>query len=123
MGRRRRRADAAGSKTDKDQGARFHALAALSGTELLDTYLDIFCTGKRDKPRKNDRHQARSRRTIPTCASGCTTSATASGALVQQQRAVEARDRSVALFTIAARGDRRASAPRRTGAGCSTTKT
>ena len=38
-----------GSKNDKEQGARFHALAALSGTDLLDTYLDIFCTSKRDK--------------------------------------------------------------------------
>ncbi len=38
-----------GSKNDKEQGTRFHALAALSGTELLDTYLDIFCTSKREK--------------------------------------------------------------------------
>jgi len=37
-----------GSKTDKDQGARFHALATLNGTLLLDTYIDIFCTKARE---------------------------------------------------------------------------
>ena len=41
-----------GSKTDKDQGGRFRSLAKLSDAERLDTYLDIFCTGARDKVRE-----------------------------------------------------------------------
>ena len=40
-----------GTKTDKDHAGRFHSLATLDGVELLDTYLDIFCTSGRDKVR------------------------------------------------------------------------
>ncbi len=89
-----------GSKTDKDHGARFHALAALSGTDLLDTYLDIFCTAR--APRSATRSAPpRFRKRIRACASDLHAERDRVWALVQRKRAIEARDRSIALFTIA----------------------
>jgi ATP-dependent helicase/nuclease subunit A len=89
-----------GTKTDKEQAGRFHALATLDGTELLDVYLDIFCTGNREKVREHiankpvrDKHPALCQR--------LTDERDRVWILVQRKRAVEARDRSAALFTIA----------------------
>jgi ATP-dependent helicase/nuclease subunit A len=89
-----------GSKTDKEQGARFHALATLNGTELIDRYLDIFCTGDRKNARKQiatstikDAH--------PGLCERLDEERDRVWALVQKKRAIEARDRSSALITIA----------------------
>ena len=42
----------AGSKTDKDQSARFLALATLAPPQRVDAYLDIFCTKTREKTKE-----------------------------------------------------------------------
>jgi ATP-dependent helicase/nuclease subunit A len=89
-----------GSKTDKDQGARFHALAALTGTELLDTYLDIFCTSKREKT-KDRIVTAAVQRNHPELCQRLHQERERVWTLVRHRRAIETRDRSVALFTIA----------------------
>src|SRR5215212_3029672 len=89
-----------GSKSDKDQGARFHALATLSGTELLDTYLDIFCTSKREKT-KDRIVTAAMQKNHPDLCQRLHAERDRVWALVQHKRAIETRDRSVALFTIA----------------------
>ncbi len=89
-----------GAKTDKEQGARFHALAALNGTELLDTYLDIFCTGKRDKTK--DRLATNAiQKEHPSLCQRLNDERDRVWKLVERKRALEACDRSVALFTIA----------------------
>ncbi len=87
---------AQGSKTDCEQADRFDGLAALSGSERVDTYLDIFCTGTRT-PRKSivskaigdaalvERLQAEQQRVC---------------ALLERRRAVACRDRSAALLTV-----------------------
>ena len=89
-----------GSKTDKDQGARFHALAALTGTALLDTYLNIFCTSKRDKT-KDRIATSTVQKGHPDLCQRLHQERDRVWALVQHKRAIETRDRSVALFTIA----------------------
>jgi ATP-dependent helicase/nuclease subunit A len=91
---------AQGSKTDKDQGARFKALAALQGAALIDTYLDIFCTGKRDKTKDRIATNA-IQKEHPALCQRLNQERDRVWALVQQQRAIEARDRSAALFTVA----------------------
>ena len=89
-----------GSKSDKEQGARFRALATLSGTEQIEKYLDIFCTGKRDKIRDRlatksiqDGHPALCQRLTNEC--------TRVWELVLRKRAVESRERTRALVMIA----------------------
>src|SRR5436190_178097 len=89
-----------GSKTDKEQGARFHALVALTGTELLDTYLDIFCTSKREKTKDRIATGA-VQNSHPDLCHRLHQERDRVWALVQHKRAIDARDRSVALFTIA----------------------
>lgn len=89
-----------GSKTDRDQGDRFHALATLNGTELIDGYLDIFCTGKREKVRERITTSA-IQKTDPDLCRRLDEERDRVWALVQKRRAVEARDRSGALLTIA----------------------
>jgi len=89
-----------GSKTDKEQGARFNALVALNGTELLDTYLDLFCTKKRDKTKDRIATGA-IEKTDPELCRRLNDERERVWALVQRKRAIEARDRSSALFTIA----------------------
>jgi ATP-dependent helicase/nuclease subunit A len=89
-----------GSKTDKEQGARFHALATLNGTELLDTYLGIYCT--KDRAKIKDRLVTSAiQKEHPDLCQRLDNERDRVWALVQRKRAVEARDRSVALFTIA----------------------
>jgi ATP-dependent helicase/nuclease subunit A len=89
-----------GSKTDKDQGARFHALATLNGTELLDKYLDIFCTAKREKFKERIATSAIEKTDSNLCRR-LDDERDRVWALVQKKRAVETRDRTSALITIA----------------------
>jgi ATP-dependent helicase/nuclease subunit A len=89
-----------GLKTDKEQGARFNALAALNGTALLDTYLDLFCTKKRNKTKDRIATSA-VEKTDPELCRRLNDERDRVWALVQRKRAIEARDRSSALFTIA----------------------
>ncbi len=89
---------ARGGKTDCEQAARFARLAALSGAERVETYLDIFCTSAERTPRKSivsksvaaaalaERLRAEQQRVC---------------ALLARRRAVFSRDRSVALVTVA----------------------
>ena len=86
-----------GAKTDCEQARRFSSLAALAGSERVEIYLDIFCTGER-APRKSivtkaikdtglvERLRAEQERIC---------------ALLQRRRAVACRDRSAALITVA----------------------
>jgi len=87
---------AGGRKTDCDQSDRFARLASLSGSDQIETYLDVFFTKERE-PRvsvvtqaiNNDlRERLRNERDRLT-------------ALLQRRRAVASRDRSAALATVA----------------------
>jgi ATP-dependent helicase/nuclease subunit A len=89
-----------GSKTDMEQGTRFHALATLNGTELLDTYLDIFCTSKREKTRERIATSAM-QTNHPDLCRRLHAERDRVWSMVQRKRAIETRDRSSALFTIA----------------------
>ena len=90
---------AAGKKTDRDQGERFASLASLTGARQIDRYIEIFCTktaGKRENVFTGDikkqhgalcdrLHEERDRIWV----------------LIERRRAVAARDRTIALVTIA----------------------
>jgi ATP-dependent helicase/nuclease subunit A len=89
-----------GSANDKKQGALFHALATLKGKELIETYLDIFCTKKRDKTKERIATSAVERIDSSLCRR-LSDERDRVWMLLQRKRAIEARDRSVALFTIA----------------------
>jgi len=91
---------AQGSKTDQDQASRFRALSALAGTERIKTYLDIFCTEKRDKIRSRIVTGAISK-AEPALAERLQNECSRVWALLLRRRALVARDRSVALFTLA----------------------
>jgi ATP-dependent helicase/nuclease subunit A len=91
---------AQGSKTDTQQGALLASLTGLAGSERLNGYLKIFCTAEL-APRKNvvtkairDHHPALFQRLMAEQERVC--------ALLTRRRAVEARDRTAALITIAA---------------------
>ena len=87
-----------GSKNDREQADRFAGLAALAGSERVETYLDIFCTGTGRTPRKSivsgaiddailvERLRAEQQRVW---------------VLLERRRAVACRDRSAALLTVA----------------------
>ena len=89
---------ARGGATDREQAERFLGLAALSGSERVETYLDIFCTSDAREPRKSivtkaiddaalrERLRAEQHRVH---------------ILLQRRRAVASRDRSAALLTVA----------------------
>ena len=89
-----------GSKTDKEQGARFAALATLQGGELLETYLDIFCTKTREKTKERIATKA-IEKAEPDLCQRLDEERDRVWTLVLRKRAIEARDRSVALFTVA----------------------
>ena len=86
-----------GNKSDAEQARRFRALEALSGSDRVDTYLEIFCTGEL-APRKSivtraikdaglaERLAAEQKRIC---------------ALLDRRRAVACRERSTALLTVA----------------------
>src|SRR5579885_3429363 len=91
---------ASGGKNDVQQSERFRRLASLSGPERLRAYLDIFCTKDRDKTRDQvvtkkigDNNPALCRRLEKE--------RERVWKLLARRRAIEARDRSAALFTIA----------------------
>ena len=89
-----------GSANDKKQGALFHALATLNGADLLESYLDIFCTRKRDKTKERIATSA-IEKTAPDLCRRLNEERDRVWLLVQRKRAIAARDRSVALFTVA----------------------
>ena len=89
-----------GSKTDKEQGARFHALASLAAPDRIEAYIDIFCTKKRDKTKERIATSA-VEKSDPDLCRRLNDERERVWRLVQRQRAVETRDRSSALFTIA----------------------
>jgi ATP-dependent helicase/nuclease subunit A len=85
-----------GAKTDIDQARRFKRVAALSGSDRVEAYLDIFCTEK-GEPRKLIVTQAikdadLTQRLAAEQSRVC--------ALLDRWRAVICRDRSAALLTI-----------------------
>jgi ATP-dependent helicase/nuclease subunit A len=91
---------AQGSKADAQQGALFAALGRLTGAARLEAYIDIFCTRDRSKTKDRlvtkairDAHPALAERLQRECSRVWT--------LLLRRRAIEARDRSAALFTIA----------------------
>jgi ATP-dependent helicase/nuclease subunit A len=86
-----------GNKSDTEQARRFRALAASSGADRVETYLDIFCTGEL-APRKSIVTRAIKdsglvERLAAEQARVC--------ALVERRRAVACRERSKALITVA----------------------
>ena len=89
-----------GSKTDKDQGGRFRSLAALDAVDRIETYLDIFCIGTRDKTRERIATSS-VQKTHPDICERLMRERDRVWALLTKKRAVEARDRSMALFAIA----------------------
>jgi ATP-dependent helicase/nuclease subunit A len=90
---------ARGSKQDQKQADRFTALKTLSGTDLVEAYVDIFCTGDRD-PRKNLVTKA-IREANPALAEQLGTDQERVCALLERRNAVACRDRSAALATVA----------------------
>jgi ATP-dependent helicase/nuclease subunit A len=86
-----------GNKSDRDQADRFRKLAALSGSELVNGYLDIFCTSDGRTPRKSIITKA-----IADAALAARLAAEQQRicAILQRVRAVICRDRSAALLTV-----------------------
>jgi ATP-dependent helicase/nuclease subunit A len=89
---------ACGGKTDSEQAERFARLAALGGSERVETYLDIFCTSGARTPRKSIVSKAMAdaalvERLVAEQQRVC--------ALLERRRAVACRDRSAALLTVA----------------------
>ena len=89
-----------GSKTDKEQGGRFRSLAALDAVARIETYLDIFCTGTRDKTRERIATNG-VQKAHPDLCERLMRERDRVWALLTKKRAMEARDRSMALFAIA----------------------
>lgn len=89
-----------GSKTDKEQGDRFRSLTSLDAVARIETYLDIFCTGTREKTRENVATKSL-QKVQPDLCERLTRERDRVWALLTKKRAVEARDRSMALFAIA----------------------
>jgi ATP-dependent helicase/nuclease subunit A len=89
-----------GLKGDKEHAARFDSLRLLDGSERIKAYQSIFCTADLE-PRKNivtrtirDNHPALFQRLLAEQGRVC--------ALIGRRRAVETRERTSALVTIAA---------------------
>jgi len=89
-----------GSKGDKEHAARFDSLRLLDGNDRIRAYQSIFCTAELE-PRKNivtrtirDKHAALLQRLTAEQGRVC--------ALIERRRAVETRERTGALITIAA---------------------
>jgi len=90
----------AGSKTDKEQAARFVSLANLDGNERVERYLDIFCTGDRKKCRENV-VTAKIKKSNADLSARLDREQARVWTLLQKKNALQARDRSSALFTVA----------------------
>ena len=100
MGRGRPRSAAAGSKTDKEHGCPLPRAGDAERHRPARHLSRYFLHQQRDKVRDKI-VTAAIQKTIRACASGSTEERDRVWALVQRKRAVEARDRSIALFTIA----------------------
>jgi ATP-dependent helicase/nuclease subunit A len=89
---------AQGAKTDCEQAERWGALAARSGSDRVETYIDIFCTDTRS-PRKSIVTRAVKDAGLVKllCAER-----TRVCAILERRNAVACRDRSGALLTVAA---------------------
>ncbi len=100
MGRGRR--DLRREQGNHRQGPRlpFPCIGDVERPELLDTYLEIFCTSGRDKVRDKI-GTAAIQRDHPSLCQKLTEERDRVWTLLLRKRAVEARDRSIALFTIA----------------------
>ncbi len=88
---------ARGSKTDGERARCFAALAALSGSDRIDKYLEIFCTGE-GTPRKSVVTRSIRDKALVELLNAeqhrvCM--------LLERRRAVGCRDRSAALLTVA----------------------
>jgi ATP-dependent helicase/nuclease subunit A len=89
-----------GSKGDKEHAARFDSLRLLQGSERIRAYQSVFCTADLE-PRKNivtkairENHPSLFQRLLAEQERVC--------ALIARRRAVETRERTAALITIAA---------------------
>ncbi len=90
---------AAGKKTDREQSERFASLASLDGARQIDRYIEIFCTktaGKRENVFTADIKKRHS-----TLCERLHEERDRVWALIERRRAVAARDRTIALVTIA----------------------
>jgi ATP-dependent helicase/nuclease subunit A len=85
-----------GAKTDFEQARRFSSLAALSRSDRIETYLDIFCTGERSRRKFIVTKSIKDARLIERLSAEqqrvC--------ALLERRHAVICRDRSAALLTV-----------------------
>lgn len=91
---------AGGKKTDREQAQRFTLLPTLAGLQQIEHYIDIFCTKTREKPKDtiftkeiSDRHDALCERLYEE--------RDRVWALVKRRRAIAARERTIALITVA----------------------
>jgi ATP-dependent helicase/nuclease subunit A len=89
-----------GSKADVEQGRRFETLETLSGLQRLETYIDIFCTSKREKTKERVTTD-KIRKSDPELCRRLTDERDRVWTLVQRKRAILVRDRTSALVTIA----------------------
>ena len=89
-----------GSPNDKGQAARFASLANLDGNERVERYLDIFCTGDRKKCRETV-VTAKIKKSNAGLSVRLDLERARVWRLLQKKNAVQARDRSSALFTVA----------------------
>jgi ATP-dependent helicase/nuclease subunit A len=96
---------ATGKKTDKDQAARFVAAAKASGQGRSDAYISIFCTGSQiglaKRSCRKDVITSAIRQASPEIADLLDREKERIGALLDTLRAVECRDRTRALITVA----------------------
>ena len=86
-----------GGKSDRDQARRFRQLTALSISDRVDAYLDIFCTANERTARRSIITQAIKDKDL---AERLTAEQTRVCALLERLRAVICRDRSAALLMI-----------------------
>ncbi|MBS0246029.1 MAG: double-strand break repair helicase AddA [Proteobacteria bacterium] len=89
-----------GSANDHKQAARIRALSGLDMPKRVDRYLDIFCNSDRDKTRDNVM-TGKLGKAHPELCERLTRERDRVWDLLTRKRAIEARDRSMALFTIA----------------------
>ena len=90
---------AGGKKTDQDQSDRFVSLPSLAGAQRIDRYIEIFCTktaGKRENVFTSD-----IKRLHGNLCERLHAERDRIWSLVERRRAVAARDRTIALVTIA----------------------
>jgi len=89
---------ARGGANDRSQAERFASLAALSGSERVDRYLDVFCTSGDRTPRKSIVSKAIDDAVL---VQRLTDEQQRVCGLLARRRAVFSRDRSAALLTVA----------------------